>query len=149
MLALAESGASIRRAVEAAMGPLSELSEEQASERWRGAGTWSRKKLLGHLIDSAANNHQRFVRAAIDGSFSGMPYAQEQWVTTGAYQELPWTFLITLWQHYNLLLAHVLERVDAERASAAVRIGEEQLTLAAVAEDYPRHMRHHLAQILG
>lgn len=131
------------------MAPLSALSEEQASQYWRGAGTWSRKQLLGHLIDSAANNHQRFVRAAIDGCFSGMPYAQEQWVATGAYQELPWTFLLSLWQHYNLLLAHVLERMDPQRAQAAVRIGDEELTLAAVAEDYPRHMRHHLSQILG
>ncbi len=149
MLTLAESSVSLRTAVEAAMAPLSALSEEQASQHWRGPGTWSRKQVLGHLIDSAANNHQRFVRASIDGTFTGMPYAQEAWVATGAYQELSWTFLLSLWQHYNLLLAHVLERIDPRRAEAPVRIGEEQLTLGAVAEDYPRHLRHHLEQILG
>lgn len=149
MLTLAESGSLVRASVEEALAPLRAIQEDAASQQWRGPGTWSRKEILGHLIDSAANNHQRFVRAGIDGTFTGMPYAQEQWVTTNAYAGLPWEFVVSLWQHYNLLLAHVLERMNPDRAQAPVRIGDEQLTLDAVAEDYPRHMRHHLAQILG
>ena len=39
-----------------------------------GPDSWSPRQELGHLIDSAANNHIRFVRAATEPEFSGPGY---------------------------------------------------------------------------
>src|SRR5262245_61396635 len=80
----------------------------------RAPGKWSRKEILGHLIDSAANNHARFVRgqASDDLVFSG--YDQEAWVRTQRYNERPWADLVALWREYNLHLAHVIGSADAQ-----------------------------------
>jgi hypothetical protein len=139
---------SLRTAVNEALPHLRRISGEKAAQRWRGEGTWSAKEIVGHLIDSAANNHQRFVRAAIDGSYEGPGYAQEQWVAFGGYASMEWESLLSLWEGYNQLLANVLERIPDERAGAAMRIKGESMTLQFVAEDYVAHLRGHLAQIL-
>src|SRR5271165_1300437 len=69
-------------------------------------GKWSRKQELGHLIDSAANNHIRFALASIDGEFRGPGYAQDDWVQAHGYQDREWPALVHFWYHYNVLLAH-------------------------------------------
>ena len=63
---------------------LDELSPALADVPWREGG-WTRKQIVGHLLDSAANNRQRFVRAAIDGQYSGPGYAQDAWVAAHGY----------------------------------------------------------------
>lgn len=98
----------LRAAVDEAWPKLVAIGEAEACEAWRGEVTWSRKQVMGHLVDSASNNHQRFVRAAIDGEYVGPGYAQEQWVAVGRYQEAGWAELISFWRLYNLHLAHVL-----------------------------------------
>src|SRR5580693_6458373 len=74
-------------------------------------GGWSRKQELGHLIDSATNNHIRFVLASVDGEFRGAGYTQDQWVAAHGYQDMVWSDLVELWYRYNALLAHLIERV--------------------------------------
>ena len=41
---------------------------------------WSKKEILGHLIDSASNNHQRFVRAQFTARLEFPEYEQKSWV---------------------------------------------------------------------
>jgi hypothetical protein len=104
---------------------------------------------MGHLIDSAANNHQRFVRAQQGTELVSPAYAQDQWVECQGYAERPWRDITTLWHAYNLHLAHVIERIPAERARVRCTVGANQpVTLAFVAEDYVVHMQHHLAQVI-
>src|SRR3982750_177874 len=67
---------------------------EQESQRSFREGGWSRKEILGHLIDSALNNHQRFVRAALDGSYEGPSYQQEGWVAMHGYKCMAWRVLL-------------------------------------------------------
>ncbi len=111
-------------------------------------GGWSRKQVLGHLIDSASNNHQRFVRAALQGSLDFPAYDQENWVRVQAAEAAPWPLLVALWADYNRYLAHVIARLPADRLQASCRIGAGQpVTLKFVAEDYLRHLLHHLGQI--
>ena len=103
--------------------------------------------MIGHLIDSAANNHQRFVRAQEGDSYTGPGYSQDEWVAVQGYQDAPWDDLIVLWAAYNRHLARVIERIPDARRSTACTIGPDApKTLGFVASDYVRHLRHHLAQ---
>jgi hypothetical protein len=112
------------------------------------AGGWSRKQLLGHLIDSASNNHQRFVRALLQDELRFPGYDQSGSVDAERYQELPWNELTSLWANYNLFLAHILAGVPESKLSTPCFIGENPpMTLEELAVDYVRHMQHHLDQI--
>jgi hypothetical protein len=112
------------------------------------SGGWSRKQVLGHLIDSASNNHQRFVRAALQDSLDFPGYDQEGCVRLQAPAEADWALLVSLWASYNRYLAHVINRLPAAKLATPCRIGSaEPVTLGFVATDYVRHLLHHLRQI--
>lgn len=116
--------------------------------RDRGAGKWVRKEILGHLIDSAANNHQRFVRAQFDNPLVAPGYDQLAWVAVHRYRERPWAELIELWTSLNRHLAAVVESVPDARLQTPCIIGDhEPMPLEWWMNDYLRHMKHHLEQI--
>jgi hypothetical protein len=112
------------------------------------SGRWSRRQVLGHLIDSASNNHQRFVRAALQPSLEFPRYDQEGCVRVQAPQEADWLLLIALWANYNRYLAHIIAQLPASKMATVCRIGEgEPVPLQFVISDYIRHLVHHLGQI--
>ncbi len=71
-----ETARDFRAEIERLRGVLLALSPALANEPWR-VGGWTQKQIVGHLLDSAANNRQRFVRAMIDGQYAGPGYAQD------------------------------------------------------------------------
>src|SRR5213080_4540295 len=79
-----------------------------------GVDQWSRKETLGHLVDSAANNHQRFVRLQLTSRIDLPGYDGDEWVRVQGYQDRPWSEIIDLWQLYNLQLAAVIRHVDSK-----------------------------------
>ncbi len=116
----------------------------------RAPGKWSKKEILGHLIDSASNNHQRFVRAQLETRISFPGYAQGLWVGAQGYQDENWSDLVQLWKCYNLHLLHVVLRIPTEKLTNTCAIGDhEPVTLEFLVWDYVRHLEHHLSQILG
>jgi hypothetical protein len=122
---------------------------EADSLRTRGDGTWSRRQILGHLVDSALNNLHRFVRAQQVDELVFPGYEQRAWVDLGGYQDRPWARIVDLWAELNAQVAHVIARVPPERLAIPCRIGDgPPVTLEFVARDYVRHLRHHLEQIL-
>jgi DinB superfamily len=113
-------------------------------------GKWSKKEILGHLLDSASNNHQRFVRAALQGSLTFPGYDQNSLVELQHFNDVDWNFLVDFWASYNRFLAHVINNLPAEAAQITCNIGDHApATLEWIASDYVEHLKHHLNQILG
>ena len=137
----------VRSEVERAVRVFERWSEKDALQS-RAEGKWVRKEILGHLIDSAFNNHQRFVRAQLATSYVGPGYEQQAWVTVNGYRERPWRELVDLWVAANRHLAAVIARVPEAKLQTPCRIGDDEPeTLEFVMKDYLRHMKHHLEQI--
>ena len=111
---------------------------------------WAKKEILGHLLDSASNNHQRFVRAALQGSLIFPGYNQNALVDLQNFAEVDWTFLVDFWAAYNRFLAHVINNLPGEAVAITCNIGDNKpATLEWLAADYVAHLKHHLNQILG
>jgi hypothetical protein len=102
-----------------------------ADTPWREGG-WTRKQIVGHLLDSAANNRQRFVRAAIHGSFTGPDYAQDAWVAAHGYAGQPWETLLRWWEVEHEILAAVVDRIPEERLRGKLRHRRERAGHAAL-----------------
>lgn len=147
-----------RQTVREAAAKLLAVADEDARRR-PAPGKWSMKEIIGHLIDSAANNHARFVRGQIEEGLRFDGYDQEAWVRVQKYQERPWGDLVRLWQAYNDHLAwvmasgdriaiarprgnHTLDRIAWQAVEA-----DEKTTLAYFMRDYAAHLRHHLRQV--
>jgi hypothetical protein len=151
-------GASLRRAVRRHTPALRAMSEAK-SRRPRAAGKWTPREILGHLIDSASNNHQRFVRARFQEDLVFPGYAQEEWVRGQNYAEARWAELVELWRLYNLHLARVMEATpESVRRKRTRRHNFHVLLMRKVPEgspaaledlmrDYVAHLEHHVAQI--
>ena len=123
--------------------------ENETTNRPAGQSSWSSREELGHLIDSAANNHIRFVRAAIEDEFHGPKYAQDDWVSIHGYQELPWSSLVAFWVQYNSFIADLLARIPNNKLTTQCFIGDgEPVTLRFLIEDYILHAQHHLDHLL-
>lgn len=147
-----------RQTVESAAARLRSMSEAESAER-RRAEKWSPKEIVGHLIDSAANNHQRFVRAQFQDDLVFTGYEQEQWVAAQHYSEASWPLLIELWRTYNLHLAHLVSHIPEDKLRRSHQlhslhkiawrlVGEnEPATLEYLIRDYVGHLKHHLRQI--
>ena len=142
------TGEQLDRLVRETLPRLEGLSEAD-SLATRGTGTWSRKQILGHLIDSATNNLHRFIRAQQTDELVFPGYDQQFWVDRNGYTERSWESLVPLWAHLNLQLSHIIIRIPEEKAEVVCRIGDgKPQTFGFIVEDYLRHLRHHLEQIL-
>lgn len=137
----------LRSLVEATEPRLRQISEADSMYS-PSPGGWSRKQVLGHLIDSTSNNHQRFVRALLQPSLDFPGYDQAGNVRVQAIHEAEWSVLVSLWAAYNRYLAHLIEHVPTSKLDTPCRIGAgEPVTLAFLASDYLTHLYHHLRQI--
>ena len=150
--------ADFRRTVTESADRLLAYSDADAAQPL-APGKWSRKEIIGHLIDSAANNHARFVRAQLQDDLVFDGYEQARWVEVQRYRERPWTELVGLWQAYNVHIAavmqsagpaavarprarHNLDRIAMNGVGAA-----EPATLGYFMRDYVAHLKHHLQQV--
>ena len=137
---------------------LAGVADAEAARR-PAPGKWCAKEIIGHLIDSAAHNHQRFVRARWKDDLVFEGYDQDAWVAAQRYQEATWSDLLDLWLAYNLHLARVMKATpEAVRLRSHARHNLDQLAWKPVAKeqpatldtfmrDYVDHLHHHLRQI--
>ncbi len=111
-------------------------------------GKWLRIEVLGHLVDSASNNHQRFVRALMQPDLNFPDYKQQECVAVQSYATTDVANVLDLWAAFNFHLAHVMEHIPDEKLQTRCTIGDHPTaTLAYLVKDYNDHLEHHLAQL--
>ncbi len=152
--------AEFRRTIDRAAERLGTFCDSEAGHP-TAPGKWSKKEIVGHLIDSAANNHGRFVRAQLQEDLVFPGYDQDAWVRVQRYRDRPWSDLVALWRAYNRHIACVMESADPElvdRVRTSHNLDElawqavqrtEPTTLDYFMRDYVAHLEHHLRQALG
>ena len=123
------------------------VSAKLADAPWREGG-WTRKQIVGHMLDSAANNRQRFVRASTEGKYSGPKYAQDAWVDAHGYASQPWATLLGWWEAEHEILMAIVDRIPQDKLETQCVVGKDHpVTLRFLIEDYITHQRWHLKQL--
>jgi hypothetical protein len=105
---------------------------------------WSLKEIVGHLIDSASNNHQRFVRLQTGNLLNFPAYDGELWIRLQEYNGADWELLTGFWHSYNRMLIRIIGNLREEALQNYWEKGEEKLTLEHIAVDYYRHLIWHI-----
>ena len=153
-----ELAGDLRAIVDSAAQRLRTVAEEAVLPPGLDGG-WSARQLLGHLIDSAANNHGRFVRAQFVEDLVFPGYDQERWVAAQHYDGEAWSTLVELWRLYNDHLAHIIDHIPEAvllrlRSSHTLEViafhpvkADEPASLDYLIRDYIGHLQHHLAQL--
>lgn len=111
---------------------------------------WSRKEVIGHLIDSGQNNLRRFIVSTYADTPPNITYEQDIWVKMNGYQYMPADDVITLWSLVNRQILAVLKHMPPDLFSKTCDTGKDKQQLHSLlwlAEDYVKHMKHHLNQV--
>lgn len=109
---------------------------------------WSKKEILGHLVDSATVNTQRLIRGQVEDR-PQIYYEQDEWVSIQAYQQYNDDSLITLWESLNRHLVHVASNIPEKNLQrTCVMKNGQPVSLAFLIEDYIVHLQHHIKQII-
>lgn len=124
------------------------LRESEENMRMKPlANKWSKLEILGHLVDSALNNHQRWIRI-LQGEPLTINYNQDKWVLSQHYQTAPAQDVLNLWILLNKQLCRILERMEPGDLNLKYHTGETEITLGYLVEDYLNHLNHHIPQIV-
>lgn len=117
---------------------------ERITGRKLSKETWSLKEIIGHLIDSASNNHQRFVRLQFGNLLDFPAYDAESWIRAQRYADMDWKLLINLWYSFNCVLLKIIEHMDSKYLENEWINGDKAMTLSFLVNDYYRHMKWHI-----
>jgi len=112
-----------------------------------GVDKWTLKEIVGHLIDSASNNHQRFVRLQIVDEliFPGYGKDNSKWLEIEKYNELNFSDIILLWKQYNILIANIVKGADEGKLENYwIKSDGDKITLKDLMIDYVRHIKEHV-----
>jgi hypothetical protein len=110
---------------------------------------WSRKEIMGHLIDSAQINLQRFVRCTYEENFK-LIYEQVEWVEAQHYQDADINEVLELWRLLNFQIIRVWKNYPPDRLGVKCDNNKYEVQLNTVeflAQDYVDHLKHHLRQV--
>jgi hypothetical protein len=140
--------ADLHSAVDAGVEIFRRVDETRTAER-PASGGWCAREILGHLVDSACNNHRRFIVGQSAGPVVFDGYDGDAWVARQRYAEVPFREIVALWCAYNRHLAHVIAAAPAETLAhrGPSPDGSGEVTLGFLMEDYVVHLRHHLDQL--
>ena len=126
------------------------FSEEEILEK-PAPGKWSKKEILGHLVDSAINNLKRFTDVqALPQPCKLVQYRQNELVSINRYQQVPLEHVLEMWRSLNKQIVYVVRNTDAEKFELVFEFPNDERELKTfgwVFCDYVGHMEHHFRQI--
>lgn len=119
------------------------LAETKISE-----DKWTLKEIIGHLIDSASNNHQRFIRLILSEEIQFPDYNNEEWLQVQSHNEIKFSNLVSLFYYFNTLIVNILKNIDPKSLNNRWNVQWDEntsfITLENLAEHYVDHMRNHI-----
>lgn len=104
---------------------------------------WTLKEMVGHLIDSATNNHQRFIRLQLEAVLVFPKYDSEEWKNVTRIEAFDYQTLVSLWKSYNALILHLIENMNPQALSHVWRREDKDISLEALIHDYFAHLEWH------
>lgn len=119
------------------------LSEEETSVKL-SESQWTLKEIVGHLVDSASNNHQRITRLQMIEKLDFPQYECESWIAVEKWISMNWIDILTLFKYYNLILANLMTNVNIECLQNIWLYNDDTLTLEFLITDYLRHLKEHI-----
>jgi hypothetical protein len=127
---------------------LQQINDADASVK-PAPNKWSYKEIIGHLLDSASNNQQKFVRCIQQSGVTMPPYEQDAWVAIQHYNNADWNDILAVWFEMNKHIAHIMQHIPVGTFQNEIYIGDKgPFTLEFIVHDYPEHLKHHLKAIL-
>ena len=120
------------------------LTNEKLSSIKLGEDKWTLKEMIGHLIDSASNNHQRFIRLQLQNELRLPGYEAEEWKQVSNVDELDYGFLIDFWKSYNEYLIHIIKNIKQACLKNVWKSENGEKTLEFLVKDYFEHIKWHI-----
>ncbi|MFI1770528.1 DinB family protein [Thalassobellus citreus] len=110
---------------------------------------WSRKEVLGHLIDSGINNLQRFTEIQFESApYKIRPYNQNDLVIANDYQNSETEELLRFWKSINIRIAYLFSIQTDETLNSEIIFNTGTISdLKFLMKDYVSHLEHHLNQM--
>jgi hypothetical protein len=121
-----------------------ENTDEKITTTRLSPDKWTLKEMIGHLIDSASNNHQRMVRLQYETTLVFPAYNQETWKNIEKVNSLEWKLLVSLWNNYNEFILHVVEQADQKAYGNVWLLDNNPVSLENLIADYYRHILTHV-----
>jgi hypothetical protein len=143
-----EVSSDLTLAVESFYSKYKEIDDTAASKRPQPK-EWSLKEIIGHLINSASNNQQRFLGLQFVPEMQFPPYQKHHldWIGREKFNELKFDDLFLLWRQYNILNAHIISNTDTKTLENVLIMDDgRKIPLKAIANDYVKHLKIHLGQ---
>ena len=125
-------------------------SSEIEMSRRHSEGKWSKKEILGHLVDSGINNLQRFTEIQFENKpYQIRKYKQDELVRANDYQNSDTSNIAELWSSINDQILSLIKIQTEETLNYKIEIEKEVFSdLRFLVKDYVDHLEHHLNQIM-
>jgi hypothetical protein len=111
---------------------------------------WTLKEIIGHLIDSASNNHQRFVRLKISSEIEFPDYKNDEWLQIQNHNNMRFSDLLSLFYYFNKLMVNIILNIDDKRMNNIWNVAWDEnssfITLEKLANHYVEHIKIHISQ---
>mgnify|MGYP000031661517 CR=1 FL=1 len=137
----------IEEIIEIFRNDFSELDERITSLRI-SQDKWTLKEIIGHLIDSASNNHQRFIRFQLSEVLEFPDYRGSEWLRIQKHQNMKFLELLLLFYYYNKLIVNIILNMDEKCLENKWNINWDEnstfITFEKLIIHYVNHMKSHL-----
>ncbi|WP_299161741.1 DinB family protein [uncultured Tenacibaculum sp.] len=128
---------------------LSQFSELEISKKI-DVDKWSKKEILGHLIDSGINNLQRFTEIQFESKpYRIRKYEQNKLVKVNDYQNAEIKELLNFWVSINNRILNLMKLQTEKTLNYKIELDKDNISdLRFLMTDYVNHIEHHLNQIM-